>query len=269
MIQTVVPAGTDASFENRPTELDEFDYSAEAHESDVIAIKDLHAKLRASASSAVLVVLLAVDTGGKDPTIDEVFGRVALRGIRVAHFGSPTSEEGDHDFLWRVHAEVPRRGEISIFNRSHYDAIVEPVTAGDITWDEAEARGAHIRAFEDLLVDSGTTVLKFFLHLSREEQARRITERLDDPDQRWEFDVHDVDVHQQWDAFHDAFGRAIAWTSTERAPWHIVPADDGFQRNAIVAKTVRDALEQIDPSYPEPAEDLDGYRAVLVGTDGD
>lgn len=237
------------------------------HESDVGALRLLHEKLQAESARAVLVVLMAVDGGGKDPTVDDVFGRVSLRGVRVAHFSSPTDEEDDHDFLWRVHEKAPRHGEIAVFNRSQYDAVAEPRLDGTIDDEEVERRIRHLRAFEDLLTDSGTVVRKFFLHISRKEQARRIEERIDDPSQRWEFDPHDVEVHQRWDEYHAVYERLIAATTTPDAPWYVVPSDDPAVRNAVVARTMRRTLQQMDPQFPTVDDDLDRYRDVLVATD--
>lgn len=261
----------DASFRfaDRDTVDDRIRVDPREHESTVAAVRSLHEKLQAESRRAVLVVLMAVDTGGKDPTVDDVFGRVSLSGVRVAHFASPTDEEDEHDFLWRVHEKVPRHGEITVFNRSQYDAVVEPRLDEVIDDAEVDRRIGHIRAFEELLADSGTVVRKFFLYVSRMEQARRIEERIDDPSKRWEFDPHDVDVHQRWDEYHAVYERLIAATSTERSPWFVVPADDPDVRNAIVAQVIRATLEEMDPAFPEVDEDLDRYRAVLVSTADD
>ncbi len=253
-------------FADRETVDDRFPLDANEHAAAVASVRALHEKLQAESRRAVLVVLMAVDTGGKDPTVDDVFGRVSLSGVRVAHFASPTDEEDEHDFLWRVHEKVPRHGEIAVFNRSQYDAIVEPRLDGTIDEDEVGRRIGHVRAFEELLADSGTVVRKFFLYISRSEQARRIEERLDDPSKRWEFDPHDVDVHQRWDEYHAVYERLIATTSTPRSPWYVIPADDPDVRNMIVAQVMRATLEAMDPRFPEVDEDLDRYRAVLVST---
>lgn len=253
-------------FADRDTVDDRFPLDADEHAAAVASVRALHEKLQAESRRAVLVVLMAVDTGGKDPTVDDVFGRVSLSGVRVAHFASPTDEEDDHDFLWRVHEKVPRHGEIAVFNRSQYDAIVEPRLEGTIDEDEVGRRIGHVRAFEELLADAGTVVRKFFLYISRAEQARRIEERLDDPSKRWEFDPHDVDVHQRWDEYHAVYERLIATTSTSRSPWYVIPADDPDVRNALVAQVMRTTLEAMDPRFPDVDEDLDRYRAVLVST---
>lgn len=256
-------------FADRNTADDGFSVDADQHAATVASVHALHEKLQAESRRAVLVVLMAVDTGGKDPTVDDVFGRVSLSGVRVAHFASPTDEEDEHDFLWRVHEKVPRHGEITVFNRSQYDAVVEPRLGGSIDDEEVERRIGHIRAFEELLADSGTVVRKFFLYISRAEQARRIEERLDDPTKRWEFDPHDVDVHQRWDDYHAVYERLIATTSTDRSPWYVVPADDPEVRNAIVARVIRDTLEEMGPAFPEVDEDLERFRAVLVSPTDD
>jgi PPK2 family polyphosphate:nucleotide phosphotransferase len=212
----------------------------------------LHNRLHAAANHAVLLVLQGMDASGKDGVIRSVFTGVNPQGCRVESFRAPTTTELAHDYLWRVHAQCPSRGEIGIFNRSHYeDVVVVRVRklVDETTW---RRRYAHIRAFEELLTDEGTTVVKVFLHESKDAQRRRLQERLDDPEKRWKFRTGDLDDRALWDDFQAAYEDAIRETSTERAPWFVVPADHNWSRNLCVAAILLDALEQLDPQVPDP-----------------
>jgi PPK2 family polyphosphate:nucleotide phosphotransferase len=199
-----------------------------------------------------LVVLQGPDAAGKDGTISHVFTGINPQGARVASFKEPTGEELAHDFLWRIHRQVPRAGEIGIFNRSHYeDVLVARVDklAPPSVW---RARYGHINAFEHLLTDGGTTVVKFFLHISYEEQGRRLQDRLDRPDKRWKLTRSDLTERGHWQDYVEAYAEAIARTSTEIAPWYVIPADHKWFRNWAVSKVLVEALEALDPRYPEP-----------------
>jgi PPK2 family polyphosphate:nucleotide phosphotransferase len=218
----------------------------------------LQERLYAESRRALLVVLQAMDAGGKDGTVKHVFAGVNPQGVRVTSFKVPTELELDHDFLWRIHAQTPRRGEIGIFNRSHYEDVLisrvhELVDAS--TW---RRRYRHINEFEALLEDAGTRLVKLFLHISREEQAQRLQARLDDPSKRWKFNKGDLAERERWEDYMAAYEEAIAGTSTEHAPWYVIPADRKWFRNWAVSRVVIEALEAMDPRYPAPAEDLDG-----------
>jgi len=215
----------------------------------------LHNRLYAAAQSSVLLVLQGMDAAGKDGVIRSVFTGVNPQGCRVESFKAPTPVELAHDFLWRVHEQCPAHGELGVFNRSHYeDVVVVRVRklADETIW---RRRYEHIRAFEALLGDEGTKVVKVFLHESKEEQRARLQERVDDPEKRWKFRAGDLDDRALWDDFQSAYEDAIRETSTVDAPWYVVPADHNWSRNLCVAEILVDALEQLDPQLPEPVAD--------------
>jgi PPK2 family polyphosphate:nucleotide phosphotransferase len=221
----------------------------------VMALQD---RLYAESRQSLLVVLQAMDAGGKDGTVKHVFSGANPQGVRVTSFKQPTAEELAHDFLWRIHMATPPHGYIGILNRSHYeDVLVARVheLVGESVW---RRRYRHINHFEALLDDANTRVVKLFLHISREEQAERLRKRLDDPTKRWKFQRGDLAERARWDEYVAAYEEAIAHTSTDQAPWYVIPADRKWFRNWAVSRIVIEALEDMDPRYPEPAEDLDG-----------
>jgi PPK2 family polyphosphate:nucleotide phosphotransferase len=222
----------------------------------------LQARLAAEASRAVLLVLQGMDASGKDGTIRHVFANVNPQGVRVVPLSAPTETELDHDYLWRVHAACPARGELGIFNRSHYEDVVAARVRGLVPDDVWRRRYAHIREFERLLVDEGTTVVKVFLHLSREEQRKELQERIDDPEKRWKFQLGDLDDRKRWPEFMDAYEEAIEETSTEWAPWYVVPADRNWVRNLAVGEILVHVLERLNPQLPPPDPALDGIRVT-------
>ena len=206
----------------------------------------------------VLVVLQGMDTSGKDGTIRHVFEGVNPLGVRVAAFKAPNEEELDHDFLWRVHSKVPGRGEMVIFNRSHYEDVlvvrVQKLAPPEV-WRQ---RYDQINDFERLLAETGTVVLKFFLHISRDEQKERLQERLDDRLKQWKFRKGDLIDRAHWDEYMAAYEEALARTSQKHAPWYVVPSDKKWYRNLVVATLLVKALEDLDLQVPEPPEDLKG-----------
>jgi PPK2 family polyphosphate:nucleotide phosphotransferase len=219
-------------------------------------LEDLQNRLWAESKQALLVVLQAMDGGGKDGTIKKVFGGVNPQGCRVAAFKEPTPVELAHDFLWRVHQVVPKHGEIAIFNRSHYEDVLI-VRVHDIVpkkvWKE---RYELINGFERTLTASGTTVVKFFLHISKDEQADRFRKRVENPDKRWKFRTGDLAERKLWDQYQEAYGDAIGKTATEAAPWYLVPADHKWFRDWVVSTVLVETLERMNPTFPEPEEDL-------------
>jgi PPK2 family polyphosphate:nucleotide phosphotransferase len=217
----------------------------------------LHNRLSAEATRAVLLVLQGMDASGKDGTIRHVLTGINPQGCRIVSFREPTTTELAHDYLWRVHALCPARGEIAIFNRSHYEDVVAARVRGLVADRVWRRRYAHIRAFERLLVDEGTTVLKVFLNVSRAEQRKRLQERLDNPEKRWKFRVGDLDDRNRWDDYATAYEDAIRKTSTKWAPWYVVPADHNWVRNLAVGEILVDALERLDPQLPKPDPGLD------------
>lgn len=234
----------------------------EALEGITKELQRLQRLLWADGRRKVLVVLQAMDSGGKDGTIRRVFGRLNPQGVRVTGFKVPTEEELAHDYLWRVHEHTPGSGEIAVFNRSHYEDVLVVRVLGLVPEERWQRRYRHIVEFERLLVDEGTTILKFFLHIAKGEQARRLRARLDDPEKRWKFNAADVEHRRRWDDYMEAYERAIQETSTVSAPWFVVPADVKWHRDLIVATAVRDALRGLDLHYPEPEDGLEGVEIV-------
>jgi PPK2 family polyphosphate:nucleotide phosphotransferase len=223
---------------------------------------DLQDRLYAEAGQALLVVLQAIDAGGKDGTVKHVFRGVNPQGVQVTPFKEPTEVELAHDFLWRVHAAAPRRGYIGIFNRSHYEDVLVARVHALVPESVWRRRYRHINHFEALLHDADTRIVKLFLHISREEQAERLRKRLEDPRKRWKFRRGDLAERARWDDYAAAYEEALARTSTEHAPWYVVPADHKWFRNWAVSRIVIEALEEMDPRYPAPAEDLDGVTVT-------
>jgi PPK2 family polyphosphate:nucleotide phosphotransferase len=206
----------------------------------------------------VLVVLQGMDTSGKDGTIRHVFEGVNPLGVRVAAFKAPTEEELDHDFLWRVHSKVPGRGEIVIFNRSHYEDVLAARVRGFVPPEVWQPRYDQINDFERLLAETGTVILKFFLYIDKDEQKERLQARLDDPTKQWKFRSGDLDDRRLWDEYLRAYEEALSRTSQKHAPWYIVPANKKWFRNLVVATILVRALEDLDIKVPEAAEDLKG-----------
>ena len=223
-------------------------------------LEELQEMLWATGNHKVLVVLQGMDTSGKDGTIRHVFDGVNPLGVRVAAFKAPTPEELDHDFLWRVHPKVPACGELVIFNRSHYEDVLV-VRARNLAPPEVwKPRYDQINDFERLLCQTGTTILKFFLHIDQDEQKERLQERLDDPTKRWKFRKGDLEDRKAWKEYMESYEEALSRTSTDHAPWYVVPANKKWYRNLVVATILVDALEKLDMRYPAPEEDLDGIE---------
>jgi PPK2 family polyphosphate:nucleotide phosphotransferase len=221
-------------------------------------LHELQERLYAESGQALLVVLQATDAGGKDGTIEHVFRGMNPQGVHVASFKAPTPDELAHDFLWRVHKEVPRKGLVGVFNRSHYEDVLI-VRVRDLVPEETwRQRFGHIRDFEQTLAESGTTIVKLMLHISKEEQRERLQARLDDPAKHWKFNPADLEERERWDDYQTAFEEAIAETSTADAPWYVIPADKKWYRNWIVLRILVETLEAMDPQFPPPAEGLDG-----------
>ena len=216
----------------------------------------LQGLLWAERRNKVLLVLQGMDTAGKDATIRRVFQGVNPQGIRVAAFGVPTPEEAAHDFLWRVHPHVPKNGEIAIFNRSHYEDVLSPRVHGQISKTEVQRRLRAIRGFERVLVDEGTTVVKCFLHLGREEQARRLQARVDDPTNHWKFSVRDLEERPLWDRYVRAYEALLSRTSTAESPWFVVPSDHPLSRDVVVAELLHHALSRLKMAYPPLAPEV-------------
>jgi len=218
----------------------------------------LQQRLYAEARHSVLLVLQGLDASGKDGVIRTVFEGLNPQGCRIASFKAPTSTELAHDYLWRVHAVLPARGEIGVFNRSHYEDVVAVrmlELAPESVWNR---RPGHIVDWERMLVEEGTTIVKVFLNVSKEEQRLRLQERIDDPEKRWKFRKSDLDVRARFNDYIAAYEDVIAATSTKHAPWYVVPADRNWVKATAVAELLLDALERIDPKLPEAEEGVVG-----------
>lgn len=218
-------------------------------------------RLYAENRQRLLVVVQAMDTGGKDGLIRKVFTGVNPIGVRVARFERPTSTELAHDYLWRVHHQVPSNGQIVIFNRSHYEDVLVVRVNELVPKKVWKKRYEHLRAFEKLLADEGTRIVKFYLHIDRDEQKRRLQERLDDPDKRWKFDPRDLDVRSRWDDYMAAYEEAIRETDTPYAPWYLIPANKKWFRDLAVMQTLVDTLADMNPKFPAP--DYDPAKIVI------
>ena len=221
---------------------------------------DLHDRLFAEARRSVLLVLQGIDASGKDGVIRSVFTGLNPQGCRVVSFRVPTTTELAHDYLWRVHAQLPARGEIGIFNRSHYEDVVA-VRILDLAPREVwSRRPGHIVEWERMLADEGTAVLKVFLNVSSEEQRRRLQERVDDPRKRWKFRKDDLEVRERFGDYVGAWEDVINETSTTWAPWYVVPADHNWVKAVAVAELLVAALERLQPRYPDPEEGIEGLE---------
>ena len=218
------------------------------------------AVLYAEHKHAIIVVLQALDAGGKDGTINHVFSALNPQGARVAGFKQPTAAELAQDFLWRVHAHAPGRGEIAIFNRSHYEDVLVTRVHKLIDKPTWTARYQRIRDFEALLAENGTTILKFFLHISKEEQLARFAQRLDDPTRNWKISESDYSERALWDDYIEAFEDAMHATSTREAPWYVIPSNHKWFRNLAVSQIMADTMEELKLAFPTPSVDLADIR---------
>jgi len=218
----------------------------------------LHQRLYAENARAVLLVLQGLDASGKDGTIKRVFTGLNPQGCNVESFKAPTHVEAAHDFLWRIHRVLPERGDIGIFDRSHYEDVVTAQVIGAIDDRKRKRRYEHINAFEEMLSAEGTTIVKIFLHISKDEQRERLQARLDDPLKRWKFERADLDTREKWDEYTRLYDAAIAATSTKWAPWYVVPADHKWVSGVAAATILLAALEEMEPKVPPPKESLDG-----------
>jgi len=234
------------------------DVTRDASADLVAALAGLQERLWAEDRRSLLVVFQAMDAGGKDGAIKKVFTGINPQGVEVTSFKVPSEDELARDFLWRVHKRVPARGSIGIFNRSHYEDVLT-VRVKDLVPESVwRPRYEQIRAFEELLHASGTTIVKFMLHISKDEQAARFQARLDDPHKRWKFRRGDLDDRARWDDFMHAFEDALRETSRRAAPWFVIPANKKWYRDWAVLRVLVDTLAAMDPQFPEPEEDLDG-----------
>ena len=238
---------------------------AKAELSKLIARLDgLQERMYANSTRSLLIVLQGMDTSGKDGTIKSVMSGVNPQGCKVAAFKAPSKDELAHDFLWRVHREVPPKGYIGIFNRSHYEDVLITRVHGWVSEKVAKRRFDQIKEFEELLTESGTTVLKFFLHISKEEQKKRLEARIANPEKRWKWNSGDLEERKLWDEYQKAFEEVISATSTPEAPWYVVPANRKWYRNLIVADRIVNALEDMKLKTPPAPEGVDFTKLRIV-----
>lgn len=220
-------------------------------------LAELQRRLWGESTQSLMVVLQATDTGGKDGTIRHVFRGVNPQGVHVRGFGVPTDWESAHDYLWRIHANAPEDGAITIFNRSHYEDVLVVRVHDLVSSERWSKRYGHIRDFERMLSDEGTRIVKLFLNISKEEQRSRLQARLDEPDKSWKFRAGDLEDRERWDDFQAAYEDAISETSTDYAPWYVIPANRKWYRNLVVSSILIETLEAMNPQYPEPEPGLD------------
>jgi PPK2 family polyphosphate:nucleotide phosphotransferase len=226
-------------------------------------MEELQDALYAERTRALLVVLQGRDTSGKDGAIRRVFGRINPQGLELASFKAPTATELAHDFLWRVHQAVPAKGAVGVFNRSHYEDVLAVRVHRLVPEAVWRPRYELINQFEHLLTQTGTTVLKFFLHISRDEQRERLLARLEEPEKFWKFSAGDLGERRLWDAYTEAYEETLARTSTGEAPWYVVPADKKYLRDLLIAEVVTQTLERMGPKYPPAPEGLEAFRREL------
>jgi PPK2 family polyphosphate:nucleotide phosphotransferase len=225
-------------------------------------VADLQARFAAEASHGLLLVLQAMDAGGKDGTIRTALNGLNPQGARVHGFKAPAGSEAQHDYMWRVHQVCPAKGEIAIFNRSHYEDVLVLRVHELVPEKRWRARYQHIREFERLLADEGTVVIKCMLHISADEQKARLQERIDDPTKRWKFRVGDLDDRKRWDEFQAAYEDALTETSTDWAPWYVIPGDRNWVRDVAVLNVLVHHLAKLDPQYPKADPAIVGLKVT-------
>ncbi|MEM4247862.1 MAG: polyphosphate kinase 2 family protein [Candidatus Nanoarchaeia archaeon] len=225
-------------------------------------IEEMQELLYAEKKHRLLVVLQGMDTSGKDGTIRHVFEGVNPQGVKVASFKKPTQLELDHDFLWRIHPHVPAKGEIVIFNRSHYEDVVVVRVHKLVSKEQIKKRYDHINAFEKMLYDEGTTILKFYLHIDKDEQKARLLARKNDKAKQWKLSENDVPERQLWDDYIEAYEDAIKKTSQKHAPWFVIPANHKWYRNYLISKIILHTLTKMDIKTPEPSFDVSKLEII-------
>lgn len=251
-----------------PNETSQYDGSKDDAKEKLEKLADELGELQetqfAEGKQKVLIVFQAMDTGGKDGTVRAVFSHVNPQGVRVANFKVPTAPEIAHDYLWRVHQQVPGKGEMVIFNRSHYEDVLVVRIHNLVPEPVWKKRYDQINDFEKMLVEEGTTIIKFYLHIDKDEQRNRLLERIDTPEKQWKFNPGDLEERKLWDEYMRAYEDVLEKTSTPWAPWYIVPANRNWYRNLVVANVLVDTLRGLKMSYPKPEEDINQYRSQLV-----
>ena len=218
-------------------------------------LEELQEVLYAEQKHKILIVLQAMDTGGKDGTIRHVFERVNPQGVKVVNFRRPSTIESQHDYLWRIHQQVPSNGEIAIFNRSHYEDVVVVAVHKQISEKELERRYKQILDFERYLCETGTTILKFYLHIDADEQKRRLLDRLKDPKKQWKFNINDLSERDFWSDYMEYYEDAIEMTSTSFAPWYVIPSNHNWFRDLVVSQIIVKEMEKLNLQYPKLRQD--------------
>jgi PPK2 family polyphosphate:nucleotide phosphotransferase len=227
-----------------------------------VRIDELQNVLYAAKSHAVLLVMQGIDTSGKDGVVKDVFAATSPLGVSVVSFGVPTAEELAHDYLWRYRKEMPRKGQVVVFNRSYYESVLVERVKGIAPKQVWERRYGEINDLERYLCDNGMVILKFFLHISKDEQRERLQERVDNPKKHWKFNPGDLEERKLWDDYQAAFQDMVERCNSEVAPWHVVPADRNWSRNLVVARTIVERLESLGLEYPEAKDDLTGVKVT-------
>lgn len=245
-----------------PTRADQFHQDRDEAEAEFRALRDelieLQRRLYAEDKHKVLIILQAMDAGGKDGTIRNVFRGVNPQGVRVTSFKVPSKLELAHDFLWRVHNVVPPRGLIGVFNRSHYEDVLVVRVHNIVPESVWRPRYEHINNFEKLLAETGTKIIKFYLHISKEEQRERFQSRLDEPEKNWKFSLEDLEKRKLWGDYMAAFEEMLFQTTTPWAPWYVIPADQKWYRNLAITSVIVQTIKELDPQYPRSEQDLSG-----------
>jgi PPK2 family polyphosphate:nucleotide phosphotransferase len=226
-------------------------------------LDDLQHLLWAENKHKLLILLQAMDAGGKDGTIRTIFKGVNPQGVKVSSFKVPTSIEIAHDYLWRVHQKTPGNGEIVIFNRSHYEDVLVVRVKELVPKKTWEKRYRHIVDFERMLSDEGTTILKFFLNISKDEQKERFLERIEDKRKQWKFNPEDIETRKSWDVYMKAYEEAITKTSTDYAPWYVIPSNHNWYRELVITQIIVGCLEGLNMKYPKPIENIESFKEVL------
>ncbi len=261
MTQTLrVPPGTKIRLKEFDTRCTDGKYDKESSrkklEQNAVELAEFGYRLFAENQRSLLLILQGMDASGKDGTIREVMRGFNPQSCQVVSFRRPSETELDHDFLWRIHQQVPPRGNVGIFNRSHYEDVLVVRVRALVPEKEWKGRYDLINSFENLLVEGDTTIVKCFLHISKEEQRERLQERIDDPKKRWKFNPGDLEERKIWDQYQEAYEDALTKCNTAHAPWHIIPSDRNWYRNLAVSELLLDTLQRMDPKYPPPPEDL-------------
>ncbi|MBC6402017.1 MAG: polyphosphate kinase 2 family protein [Hyphomonadaceae bacterium] len=249
-----------ADHPTRPDLWPDKDVAKDVQRENARAIGDLAHRLYGERHRSVLIIFQGMDTSGKDSATKSCFEYTPPLNVLVAAFKAPDREDLAHDYLWRIHKHAPKRGHITVFNRSHYEDVLVVRVRNLVPVDRVEQRYDQINDFERLLYENGTIILKFMLHMSYETQGERLRERLMEPDKLWKFNPDDLKDRKLWPDFMEAYERMVRRTSTHYAPWHIIPVDSRSRRGAIISSIVRYTLEQMNPQYPQPEIDPEGYK---------